>query len=228
MRRLPAALAMLATLTVVVSCRDIAGLHSVTYEPPGPGCVSPGLPSEGDGRVRVVDAGTTGTDVDVCIRPSGAASWGPSVFASGGPGCQPGLEYGQATVPFAVPSGSIDVEVVVAGAGCDSAASATATGVQVGGSGQGAPVMTLVRMGGGSIPEQIAALPEESSADSNLEGDSIRFVDALSGGGDIDVGLVASGTSTLSGASLGTPIAPGQVEPAGTYPVGIVNAEGYA
>lgn len=219
------------TMLALGACRAIAGLHDLEYASAPDGACVPALPSTGDGRVRLVDTSTVGADVDFCIRPTGSAEWGTPVFAHGGPSCQSGLEYAQSTVPFAVPTGSIDVESIPAGSPCSATPTSQVTNVAVGNGtpAGGAPVVTIIRMGGASIPEQIVALPEES-ANTTVHSDLLRFVNTLSGGGPINLGLAVSPTlpTQLTGL-LPQPIAPGSVEPpVSTVPqLGSVDAQGY-
>ena len=91
--------------------------------------------STGNGRIRLVDVGTQGTHVDFCIRQSGTTDWGRPIFRDGGTDalCSVGLAYGQATVPFSVPTGKIDVKAIPAGQTCSAAAtSQTTTPITIG------------------------------------------------------------------------------------------------
>jgi hypothetical protein len=210
------------------ACRDIAGLQPLAYKPT---CSNPTLPATGSGRIRLVDAGTQGGDVDFCIRPSGTQDWGQSVFADGGPSCQPGLEYAQATIPFAAPAGNIDVEAIPAGASCTDPATSQAKSVAVGDASQGAPVVTILRSGGGAIPESTVGLPEDGSPPSPSS-ITVRLVNALAGGGAINVGYTSASalpaTIAPPAPALPVPIQPGGVEPMqGNTPLGPVDGAGY-
>jgi hypothetical protein len=198
---------------VVAGCRGVAGLRDLSYAPPtDAACVAPVLEGSGNGMVRLADLSTKAGYADFCIRTSGG-SWSGSVFASGGPSCQPGLAYPQVTVPFAAPVGHIDVKTIPAGASCDADATSEIDGVPVGDAriseaGQGAPVVTLVRYGDSA--EHLAALPEEPSSTAATGTYEVRMVNALSSGGPINVGFAggASLPQTVTPA-LRNPIQPG-------------------
>ncbi|MGH7293562.1 MAG: hypothetical protein ACRELB_01455, partial [Polyangiaceae bacterium] len=231
-RTLRRALAGALVVGSLGACRAIADLRDLAYVPaPVPGG-SVVLPTEGDARVRLVNAGTSGA-ADFCIRPSGSSAWGTPVLSRGADSC-PGLDYAQATVPFAEPAGSIDVEAVPAGSSCDAPATSQRMGVPVGGSaggdGAGAPVVTLVRFGTGPR-EQIVALDEEPpTAAANIY-ERLRFVNALSSGESIDFGVASAPSipATVPAPLWPAPVPAGGVPPA--EPVqgaaGIVDAQGY-
>jgi hypothetical protein len=219
-------------LLALGSCRAIAGLHDVRYLSADAACVPPVLPTAGNGRVRVVNAGTQGGAVDFCLRAGGTSDWGTPVLSAGPPSCDTGLAYTQATVPFAVPAGLVDVEAIPAGSKCAGTATSQALGVSVDDITAGGRVLTLVRFGGG-VAENIVALPEEpppSPSDSPSRY-AMRIVNALSSGESINVGLSASPSlpTTVPEFLLPVPIAPGGVEP----PADVVpmfrsfDAEGY-
>jgi hypothetical protein len=219
----------LVPLAALGACRGIAGLRDIAYSDAVDGaCSSPSLPSTGNGHIRLVDAATSApSDVDFCIRASGSTDWGSPVFANGGPACQPGLEYGQVTVPFGVPAGSIDVEAIPAGSPCSAQSTSVATNVPVGDASQGAAVVTIVRFGGGAAQEQIVALPEEPPG-ANYAG-LVRFVNALSSGDSIDVGIAASAAlpTTIATEVFPVPVPAGGVEPANQNPALPVDGAGY-
>jgi hypothetical protein len=223
-------------LLALGSCRAIAGLHDVTYVASDGACGMPTLPTEGDGRVRLVNAGTQGGNVDSCIRVTGSSDWGNPILSAGPEACDTGLGYGQVTVPFAVQPGSVDVETVPAGSSCDPTGATSQTmGVVVGDSTAGAPVVTLVRYGGGSNSESIAALPEEppGSTTITLSGAyGLRLVNAVSSGQSINVGYPSPTSLPASVAMTILPqaILPGGVEPPASNVLSFqsVDAEGYS
>jgi hypothetical protein len=223
-------------LLALGSCRAIAGLHDVTYVAADGACGTPVLPTVGKGRVRLVNAGTQGGNVDSCIRVTGSSDWGNPILSAGPDACDTGLSYGQVTVPFNVQAGSVDVETIPAGSSCDpTGATSQALGVVIGDSTAGAPVVTLVRYGGGSNPESIAALPEEppGSTTITLSGAyGLRLVNAVSSGQSINVGYASSPSlpATVATAILPQPILPGGVEPPASNVPSFqsVDAEGYA
>ncbi|HEY1697768.1 MAG TPA: hypothetical protein VGG39_36660 [Polyangiaceae bacterium] len=237
--------AVVAGALVVASlgaCRGIAGLRDLTYVAPPLPCTAPSLPTEGTGRVRLVNASTAGT-ADFCIRASGTTAWGNPVLTGGGPSCPSGLDYAQATVPFAVPGGAVDVEVVPAGGSCDAPPSAQMTSIAVGGTqaeagteaGGGAeasaasPVVTIVRFGrnGG---EQLVALPEEPPAHAEVSIEQLRLVNALGSGETINLGLATGSTAPATVTGL----LPAGVDPGATpqaaaeiSDLGSIDAMGY-
>jgi hypothetical protein len=221
--------AVVAAVPLVVSmgCRLVAGLHDHEYVADG-GCTSQPLPSTGNARIRLVNAGTQGQGTDLCMRPAGTSDWGAPLLGNIGSTCQPGLAYAQVTVPFAVDVGAADFEAVPGGAGCAAPATSQALGVTLGDSTQGAPVVTLVRMAGGASPEQLVALPEENTPNAN-SAYRIRVVNALATVQPIDFGLAAAGglPTSISSTDVVGPIAPGSVAPVGSWPFGAIDAEGY-
>lgn len=196
------------------ACRAIADLRDLEYVPAAQPCRAPALPTAGQARVRLVNAGTSGRS-DFCIRATGTADWGSPVLAGGGPTCEAGLDYAQATIPFAVPSGAVDVEAVPAGAACDATATSQLTGVALGSADAGgsvgtSAVMTLVRFGRPGA-ERIVALPEERPAPSAEYRESIRVVDALASGETIDVGSAAGPALPTVITQAGYTVPPGSV-----------------
>ena len=221
----------LATLVALGGCRAIAGYRDLTYGASSDaGCEAVVLPSAGSGRIRLVNAGTRGATTDFCIRPSGATRWGAPIFASSGSSCDVGLAYATATVPFAVGAGTVDVEAVPAGKPCSAPATSIATAIAVGDAMQGAPVITLVRLGGEATSERIVALPEESTS-TTASSVRMRFVNAIDGAQAIQVGLTNAPAlpATIFQPILPAPLPPGGVEPPTTV-TGLgegVDATGY-
>jgi hypothetical protein len=228
-------------LGAAVGCQAIEGLTSRKVDPlPAPGCA---LPSVGNGMIRLANFGAVGGgNADFCIRPSGSSGWGRPVFRDGGDDtlCNGGLQYTQVTVPFNVPAGQIDVKAIPAGQTCAANATSEVDQVIVGDLvNSGAPVVTIMRYGGGSSAESLSALPEEPNAKS-LSGQKsyYRLVNATSGGKSIDMGQPATVTAN-NGASLPNtvttplylplPVPPGGVEPTGTDGNQLpIDASGYA
>ncbi len=216
-----------APMLTLVGCVVIAGYRDFIYVPASTECSSPSLPSTGSGRIRLVNAGTKGSASDFCVRASGTSSWGQSVLAETGPDCQGGLAYAQATLPFSAPAGRIDVKAIKAGSTCEAEATSQAGDLAIGDSTTGAPVVTVLRMGGGANGERIVALSEEPSA-SPQNAVRIRLVNALSGGGAINFGLTsAPALPATIVPSLPHPLAVGGVEPAGNTSIGVVDPNGY-
>jgi hypothetical protein len=233
-RRLVACFAAsLAAFAVLAGCRAIAGYHELDYQPAGSSTCAPiELPASGAGRIRIVNAGTVsiGGLADFCIRASGSSAWSAPIFAGSGPTCHSGLPYASATVPFAVPAGAIDVAAIQVGGSCATGATATATSIAVGDSTKGAPVVTVVRMGGGAGAERIVARSEDSvTSTGGGEGSRIRVLNALSSSESINAGIAASSTlpQTIGAPVFAQPIAPGGVESAGSTTIGTIDAQGY-
>ena len=222
-------------LVVLGSCRAIAGLHDVSFVASDGACASVVLPTAGNGRVRLVNAGTQGGNADFCIRESGSGGWGQPVLSAGSPSCGTGLAYAKATVPFAVPVGSVDVETIAAGSSCDGPATSQSLGVAVGDATAGASVVTLMRYGGGTNPELIAALPEEPPGNSAITGGGsygLRLVNGVSSGQELNAGFPASPSlpTTVAEPLLPVPLSPGGVEPKSNVVPGFraFDAEGYS
>jgi hypothetical protein len=205
-------------LVVLGACRAIAGFRDVQFVEIDGACAPPSLPTQGNGRVRLVNGGTQGGNVDFCIRAAGTSDWGKPVLTAGsGALCDTGLAYAQSTVPFAVPAGTLDVEAIPAGSDCSAAPTSTALGVDVGDTTQGVSVVTLVRYGAGSA-EAIAALQEEPTSGPRAPGPTsyaLRIVNAVSSGDSINAGFLKGPSlpATLAQPLLPVPIAPGHVEP---------------
>ncbi len=211
-------------LLILGACRAIAGYRDLEYDPNA--CAPVVLSSNGAGRIRLVNAGTGGSASDFCVRATGSSDWGRPVFVSSRPSCDTGLASATATVPFAVEPGSIDVEAIAVGSACSASATATLTSIAVGSSTQGAPVVTVLRMGGKQTPERLVALPEEPTP---AEAQGVRAVNALDGTQAIQLGHPSSSAlpATIPLPELPVPIAPGQVEPPGHGRTAVIDPAGY-
>ena len=227
-------------VVAVVGCQAIAGIQAWPSdpEPPAGAC---NLPQSGAGLVRLVNAANVrnasgSTAADFCIKQSGTIDWGRPVFRDGGQDalCSGGLPYLQATVPFHVPVGSIDVKAIPAGKTCAAPATSEKDGIPIAAAGPDptAPleVTTLLRYAGGTTREAIAALPEEPG---QISGDSsnVRVVNALSGGASINFGVPPSKATSLPTVLeqplFAAPIPPGGTAPKQTVTEGPVDGEGY-
>ncbi len=240
----------LGALAFAMGCQAIADLQTRTLNPlPTVGCA---LPSTGNARVRLVNVANTGTTTtspaaysDFCIRPSGTSDWGHAIFREegtdalclGGGGRPGGLAYGQATVPFAVPVGKIDVKAIPSGQPCSADGTSEKDGIAVGDVTSGAnPVVTLMRWGGGSSPEAITALSEEpaNTVSADKTKTLVRPVNALSDNLSVVFGQSNSTAlpATLSLIFNNQAIPPGGVLPVSApgqngEQVGSVDAQGY-
>ncbi len=228
--RLGLAAGIAAAGAAIAGCQTIAGYHSLTYEPPGPStCTAVALPASGKGRIRLVNVGTASAATDFCVHATGTADWGAPIFGSSKPSCDTGMTYATATVPFAVPSGTIDVEAIPVGGSCASGATSTAKAIAVGDFTNGAPVVTVVRMGGGSTAEQIAARPEEPPTGVSAS-QLWRVMNTLSSAQSINAGVVGSPDlpESIQAPVYPQPIPPGAVSSAGASAIGVIDAQGYA
>ena len=102
------------TLVVLLARRRAARSRicvTSSTSPVSSACSPPTLPTAGSARVRLVNAGTTGRS-DFCVRPSGSTDWGQPVLHDPNASCPSGLDYAQATIPFAMPAGAVDVEAI--------------------------------------------------------------------------------------------------------------------
>jgi len=222
----------------IAGCVGILGIQS-TGPPLLTGC---NLPTDGNGRVRLVNVAAVGGNIDFCIRRSGTSDWGLPIFRDGGndalclgsssrPG---GLAYAQATVPFAVPAGKIDVKAIPSGETCAVKGASELDGVSVGDSVNGnAPVVTLMRYGGGSSEEAISALPEAVRSAVPTSDTAVRVVNALSGVRSIDWGFSSSARlpATVAPIVVPEPIAPGNAtSPSSSHApvVTTIDSAGYA
>ncbi len=234
-QRLRIAASAIVSIGALAGCRAIADYYELDFvSADASACAPIVLPTRGTGRIRLVNAGTVGassTSSDFCVRASGTSDWGSPLFAGSGPTCGGALSYATATVPFAVPSGTIDVEAIQPGTSCAAGATSSATSIAVGDSTNGAPVVTVVRMGGGASSERIIAHVEESATvKGGAAGSLVRVVNALSGTHSINVGLTASSTlpQTIGSPLYPVSIAPGGIEAPGPSTIGSVDAQGYA
>jgi hypothetical protein len=197
-------LALAALLFFFAACQLVAGVQSRAVDPIQGGCA---LPSGGGPQVRFANFAPNPDALDLCIRSSGT-SWGEPLILNGGTECSSlfpakGFTYSQISIPFAAPGGTVDVKTVLGGGTCNSPAVGELDGVKL----LSAPactaatcVTTLIALGGASgQPKKLVALPEYDS-NTNNGGEAFRFVDALPGVSEIDVGTVAkpaTGTAQL-------------------------------
>jgi hypothetical protein len=203
-------LALAALLFFFAACQLVAGVQSRTLDPIASGCA---LPTGSGPQVRFANLAPNPDALDICIRSSGS-SWGEPLILNGGTTCSSlfpskGFTYSQISIPFAAPGETVDVKTVLGGGTCNASAVAELDGVKL----LSAPactasacVTTLIALGGAaSQPKKLVALPE---FDSNTpQAAPFRFVNALAGVGEIDVGTVpkpTSGTAALP-ASLTPP-----------------------
>jgi hypothetical protein len=224
------ALVAASPLLALAGCRAIAGYHDLEYEPVSDLTCGPvALPASGQGRIRLVNAGTVGAASDFCVRASGTTDWGAPIFAGVKPSCDTGLAYATATVPFAVASGSIDVEAIAPGGVCGKGATSSATSIPVGDFEQGAAVVTVIRMGGGSSSESLVAHGEEPAAQVSGNEAQVRLVNALSGAQSINIGVVGTTAlpQTIEAPALSQVVPPGAVVAPGPSAIGAVDAQGY-
>ena len=228
-------LVAIAGLLAVAACQLVAGVQSRTLDPEHSGCT---LPSGAGPQVRVANFVPASGAVDVCLRATGSA-WGEPILLNGGTGCgQPGFfgekgaglgfAYGQISVAFAAPGGTVDVKMIAAGGTCSSPALTEANGVGLSRS----AVTTLARVGGNGVAESLAILPE--APPSTLGGFELRFVNAMPGIGNLDLGTAPIGgntptlPTTVATRILASPVPFGHAPAPGTPALeSVVNQQGY-
>lgn len=162
---------------LLAACQLVAGIESRPTDPLVPGCT---LPTSGARRVRFANLVPDDASVDLCVRPSGSATGRP-VFRGGGTDCPAGVAYSRVTAPFAAAE-RVDVKVIPAGSTCAAAALSEAT-LDV----PDDAVLTILRVGGNGIAEQILAAPEQPETDP--VDTRIRFVNALPSGKALNWGI---------------------------------------
>jgi hypothetical protein len=119
------------------SCQAIADIDTHEPDPLPKSCELPKyVPGTNVGQVRLVNTFPSTENVDICVRASGAASWGRPMFRGSGLDkntlCGKGLEYAKATKAFKVPVGLLDVKIITAGKTCTAPALVEKTGIDVG------------------------------------------------------------------------------------------------
>jgi hypothetical protein len=170
--------ALLASL----GCQSVAKLEDRVADPPPQDLCT--LPTEGDAKIRIANFFPATTNVDFCIKQTGAASYTHPILRNSGKEatCANGLGYKQMTVPFATKSGAIDVKVVPSGAGgCSQSALAEASNVAV----PSGAVTQILHLGGSGDPSRIVTMREGV----NSSAFKVRFMNAISGLGPMNFGL---------------------------------------
>ena len=142
------------------------------------------LPSRGDATLRIGDLVASPARFDFCLRRTDGASPidGSPILASGGDGCPRGVGYKDVLAPFAVPAGTYELRVITAGRACTDAPIATLPELALGAQ----PPTTVLLLGDAVLPN-IVTLRE--SRPQRLD-TKIRFVHAIAGAPNLDVGLL--------------------------------------
>ena len=200
-------------LVVIAGCQVVAGIGDRKVDPLQSSCTLPG----GSGpQVRVANLAPTGDLADVCIRASGASSWGRPLLLGGGPACgtqlgAAGFAYAQVSVPFTAPASTVDVKMIPGGTTCDTAGLGEGDGLSLAGN----AVTSLLLIGGNNVAETNVALPESDQATTALQ--EFRFVHAAPGTGPLDFGttVAAALPTTVSNAFFAVPIPFGGTVPSG-------------
>jgi hypothetical protein len=153
--------AALALALATAGCQLLAGIETRQADPLSDKCKLPAsVPGDGSGKVRLINLLPSDDHIDVCLRPTGASSYGRPILRSSSLDlntiCGGGLPYSKATVPFRTARGKTDVKIIPAGKTCSVAALAEKTGIDVGTD----LVTTLAYMGGTGVAPILAALPE--------------------------------------------------------------------
>jgi hypothetical protein len=243
----------------LAGCELVAGTGTRTLNPEVTGDGLPGtvdgggMPSLGNGRIRIANLAVTPGNVDFCVKLSSASSWGEPIMANSGKDAffQGGLTYAQVTIPFSAPVGTIDVRFVPIGQLCTATALSEGDGIVVGDAAStgdattgASPVVTILRYGGNTgqsgdpgIPETVVGLPEELSNNYATCAANVcprfRVVNAAAWTDSINFGDPDNGSqalpATVSDLLLASPIAPGQVpaQGSGAEPLSKADSSGY-
>ena len=168
---------------LVTSCQWVSSVEVYEADPLEFGCKLP-VPTAGSnkGKIRLANLFGSKTNIDLCVRASGAPSYGRPVLRTSGRDklniCGSGLPYAQVTKPFAIQSGQLDFKIIEATKTCTSPSFAEATNVDV-----GTDIgFTLAYMGNGSTPGQLAVMKETNPpTDVGQMNRKTRFVNAIPG-----------------------------------------------
>jgi hypothetical protein len=170
----------LALGLALTSCQVLADIETRGADPLPRTCVlPPATAGDGNARARLAHLLPTTERIDVCVRLSGGPSYGRPVLRSSGAdrsGVCGGLKYSEVTIPFEVPSGTIDFKIIPAGRTCSATALAETTGVEVGPDN----VQTLVYMGPPEGPGTLGAFRETPST-KVVQNRVMRFVNTIAG-----------------------------------------------
>jgi endonuclease/exonuclease/phosphatase family metal-dependent hydrolase len=209
-----------AALLALGACQVIAGVEDRELDPRLEGCTLPA----GDGaKLRFVNAYPSDQRVDVCVRATGTASWGRPILREGGKACPNGFEYAQASAPFTVPVGRVDVKVVAAGSPCNAPALAEAGNIET-----RREDPTLVIHSGNAQERALFSFPEIATPP--LEARSrFRFINAIAGSKPLIFGYGAQGRlPTTLETAFTPPLAYGQTAPEDFTPaVALREGKGY-
>ncbi len=182
------------------------------------------LPSKGDAMIRLGDFIASAARFDFCLRRTDGTSPidGAPILATGGAGCPRGLGYKDMLAPFAIPAGKYELRVIAAGGACGDAAIATLPELAL----DMQPPTTVVLLGDAAQPK-IDVLREGRP---QRLGTKLRFVHAILGAPNFDVGLLDGPAlpAKVAGLFFGD-VAYGGVAPPG-FPDGgsqSVDANGY-
>ncbi|MGZ3416782.1 MAG: DUF4397 domain-containing protein [Polyangiales bacterium] len=221
-------LAAITGLAVLSGCQAIAGTESRQLDPVLDGCT---LPTTGGGKVRFANLVPDDDVVDLCIRPSGGA-YGRPVLRGAGTGCgkalgraDAGYAYAEVSIPFASPSGKIDVRVIKAGDTCAGTALTEGTNLDVAAGG----MSTIVRLGN-EKGQSVKAFPDDTTL--AVSGNSkFRLLHAAPGIGALDWALTSSTAlpAQLEAPLLSVPLDFGTSTTPKTPPAGVgkVDENGY-
>ena len=173
-------LVVLALGLVATSCQAIADIEKYEPDPLPAKCELPvWVAGTGVGRVRLANVLPSVEPIDLCVRTSGAASWGRPVFRSSGVDkatiCGGGLTYPKATAAFKVPTGQVDFKIIPSGKPCSHPSLAEKAAVEIG---TDIPV-TLVYAGPAEGPATLwSMLDSRMGAAQNRQ---TRLVNAMAG-----------------------------------------------
>jgi len=213
-------LVVLALGLAVTSCQAVADIEAYEPDPLPKSCVLPKwVPGTGAGRVRLAHVFPSTENVDICVRPSGAASYGRPTFRGSGLDkgtiCGKGLAYAEVTAPFKVPTGQLDFKIIPTGKTCSAPALAEKTGVEVGTD----VAATLVYAGPAEGPATLLSMLETTTG--TAQNRQTRLVNAISGSSLVwGVGNGTTLPTNLGSAFLNAPLGFGQLPTAAMVNVG--------
>ncbi|MBI2392522.1 MAG: DUF4397 domain-containing protein [Deltaproteobacteria bacterium] len=188
-------LSRLAIAVLALSgCQVVAGVEDRVVDPIKGGCT---LPSGGNAKIRFVNLVPDDAPVDVCVRQSGSDFARP-ILRGGGSACPSGFSYTQASAPFGVQSGKVDLKVVPAGSTCGGKTLAKIDGVPI------APgsSTTIARVGNEKLGQTMRAYVD-AGADVASGRARFRVIHASPGSGKMSIGVA---TEPRLPADMKTPI----------------------
>jgi hypothetical protein len=184
------------------SCQWVSSVEVYEADPLETGCKLPVPVAGTTGKVRLANLFTSTDRIDLCVRPSGSASYGRPILRTSGRDvndiCGRGLSYAEMTKPFAVPAGTIDAKIIPATKTCSAPAIVETLGITT----TTDYVVTLEYMGGAATPASLVPMLESPNPTDIKQNRVTRFVNAVPGT-SLLFGVPESGQTELP-ANLGT------------------------